>query len=189
MQIDPGTFRSAEERGACSEKEKQVLEKLTALGIPYAGVTHTHADTIADCHAVEAALGAPICKNLFLCNAQKTAYYLLILPGDKVFKTKYLSKQINSARLSFGDAGAMERLLGCTPGSASALGLLFDTEKQVRFLIDNDLMQEEFWGFHPCLNTATLRISRTGFTDIFLPALGVSPTFVDLPDGCDEPKS
>lgn len=189
MQIFPDTFTSAAERGACPDKEKKVLEALDALGIVYAGVTHDRADTIADCHAVEAALGAPICKNLFLCNAQKTNYYLLILPGDKVFKTKYLSKQIGSARLSFGDADAMERLLGCTPGSASALGLLFDTGRQVRFLIDKDLLACDDWGFHPCLNTATLRLRRTDITDVFLPFLGVAPTFVELPDGRDEPTA
>ncbi len=181
-----GTFAAAAEYGAGTEKEKTVLRKLETLGVPYTGVSHAHADTIADCHEIEAALGAPICKNLFLCNAQKTAYYLLILPGDKVFKTKYLSKQIGSARLSFGDAAAMERLLNCTPGSASALGLLFDTERQVRFLIDKDLLAEEFWGFHPCLNTATVRLRQTDFTEKFLPALGVSPTVVELPDGRDE---
>lgn len=186
MQIYPGTFASAAERGGCTEKERRVLETLDALGIPYTGIAHEHADTIADCHAVEQTLGAPICKNLFLCNAQKTAYYLLILPGDKVFKTKYLSKQINSARLSFGDGEAMERLLGCTPGSASALGLLFDGEKQVRFLIDRDLLSCEHLGFHPCLNTATLKMRRADLTEIFLPALGVTPTFVELPDGRDE---
>ena len=186
MQIFPETFSSASRYDNGGEKEKAILETLDALGIAYDGVTHEHADTIADCHAVEDALGAPICKNLFLCNAQKTAYYLLILPGDKVFKTKYLSKQIGSARLSFGDAAAMERLLNCTPGSASALGLLFDKEKQVRFLIDKDLLTEEYWGFHPCRNTATLRLRRTDFTEKFLPALGVAPTVVELPDGRDE---
>ena len=181
-----GTFTAAAAYGAGTEKERKILGTLDVLGIAYTGVTHEHADTIADCREVETALGAPICKNLFLCNAQKTAYYLLILPGEKVFKTKYLSKQIGSARLSFGDAEAMQRLLNCTPGSASALGLVFDMEKQVRFLIDKDLLAEPFWGFHPCLNTATLRLRQKDFTDVFLPALGVSPTVVELPDGRNE---
>ena len=187
MEISDRFFTSAAERGACTEKERLVCEKLASLGIPFQGLTHEHADTIEACRLIEEKLGAPICKNLFLCNAQKTAFYLLIMPGDKVFKTKFLSRQIGSARLSFADAEAMERLLNVTPGSVSALGLMFDREKQVRFLIDEDLLACEYWGFHPCINTSTLRLRRTDLTETFLPALGVSPTVVNLPDPAAEP--
>ena len=130
---------------------------------------------------IEQKLGAEICKNLFLCNAQKTAFYLLIMPGRKVFKTKFLSKQIGSARLSFADAEHMEKFLNVTPGSVSALGLLFDTERQVRFLIDNDLLTQETIGFHPCINTSTVKIRLSDLSERFLPALDVEPTFVELP--------
>ena len=185
MQIGDLFFTSSETRGACPEKERRVLEALAALGIAYAGLTHDAADTIELCHAIEEKLGARICKNLFLCNQQKTAFYLLIMPGDKVFKTKFLSKQINSARLSFADAAHMERLLNVTPGSVSALGLLFDTERQVRFLIDRELLSQEEIGFHPCINTSTLRLRRDDLLNVFLPALGVEPTVVELPAGDD----
>ena len=188
MQIFPGEFSSAAGY-AGTEKEQRVLASLDAHSIPYTGVRHVHADTIADCRAVEEVLGAPICKNLFLCNARKTAYYLLILPGEKVFKTKYLSKQIGASRLSFGNTADMERLINCTPGSASALGLLFNTDHSVRFLIDKDLLAFEYWGFHPCRNTATLRLRHSDFMEIFLPSIGVSPTVVELPDGRDEAAS
>ena len=166
---------------AFPEKVRAVCKTLKDWDIPFAGVTHDHADTIEACKSIEETLGAPICKNLFLCNQQKTAFYLLIMPGSKPFKTKYLSKQIGSARLSFADAAAMERLLNVTPGSVSVFGLLFDAGKQVRFLIDKDLLAEESWGFHPCLNTATLRVAKEDLLQIFLPRLGVEPTVVDLP--------
>ena len=182
MYISETKFTSPEERGECSEKETLVYEKLAQLGIPYEGLTHDRADTIEMCEEIEKRLGANICKNLFLCNAQKTAFYLLIMPGEKVFKTKFLSKQINSARLSFGDAENMERLLNVTPGSVSVFGLMFDNEKQVRLIIDSDLLKEEYIGFHPCINTSTLKIKLSDLTDKFLPALGVAPTVVELPD-------
>lgn len=181
MNISDSFFTSAEERGVCTEKERTVLEKLTALGIPYEGLTHDRADTIALCEEIEKKLGAEICKNLFLCNAQKTSFYLLIMPGNKIFKTKYLSRQINSARLSFADAEQMERLLNVTPGSVSMLGLLFDKDRQVRFIVDRDLLSREFVGFHPCVNTSTLRLKRVDLLEKFLTALGVTPTYVDLP--------
>ena len=181
MEIEKTGLTAPADLAGFPPKVQTVCQTLADMGIPFTGVSHSRADTIEDCREIETALGAPICKNLFLCNAQKTAFYLLIMPGDKPFKTKYLSKQIGSARLSFADAEAMERLLNVTPGSVSALGLLFDTEKQVRFLIDRDLLAEEDWGFHPCLNTATLRLAARDLTEVFLPRLGIVPTVVDLP--------
>ena len=181
MQISDRFFCSVPERGDCLPKEKQTLERLAALGIPFTGLTHDPADTIELCAEIETRLGAKICKNLFLCNAQKTAFYLLIMPGDKVFKTKYLSKQINSARLSFADAASMERLLNVTPGSVSVLGLAFDTGRQVRLIVDRDLLGQEYIGFHPCINTSTLKLRFADLTERFLPALGVTPTVVELP--------
>ncbi|MBQ7688222.1 MAG: prolyl-tRNA synthetase associated domain-containing protein [Clostridia bacterium] len=181
MKISDRFFTSASERGACIEKERKVYEFLESNNIPFAGLTHDEAATIALCEEIEQKLGAEICKNLFLCNAQKTAFYLLIMPGRKVFKTKFLSKQIGSARLSFADAEHMEKFLNVTPGSVSALGLLFDTERQVRFLIDNDLLTQETIGFHPCINTSTVKIRLSDLSERFLPALDVEPTFVELP--------
>ncbi len=181
MEISETFFTTPAGYPGKDEKILSVLEALSDMGIAYRGTTHEHADTIEACRGVEKAIGAPICKNLFLCNRQKTAFYLLIMPGDKPFKTKYLSEQIGSARLSFADGADMERLIGCRPGSASMLGLLFDREKQVRFLIDRDLLAEEYWGFHPCVNTATLRLKRTDLTGVFPERLGVTPEYVSLP--------
>ena len=181
MNIGDTFFRSLSERGDCSPAERKCLASLDAMGLAYAGLTHDAADTIALCEEIEKKLGAPIVKNLFLCNQQKTAFYLLLMPGDKPFKTKFLSKQIGSARLSFADAGAMESLLGVTPGSVSVFGLLNDNEKRVRLLFDGDILLYPVIGAHPCKNTATLRVSMEDILQKFLPALGVTPTVVTLP--------
>jgi Ala-tRNA(Pro) deacylase len=123
------------------------------------------------CLAVDAELGVTMCKNLFLCNRQKTNFYLLLMP-DKVFKTKELSSQIQSARLSFGSPEDMEALLGVTPGSATVFGLMNDPEGRVQLLIDEDLLAQEFWGCHPCVNTSSLRIASRDVLERFLPAVG-----------------
>ncbi len=183
MRISDAFFTAAMERGACSPAEAKCLALLDSLGIPYRGLTHDPADTIELCHAIEARLGAPIPKNLFLCNRQETDFYLLVTPGDKIFKTKYLSQQIGASRLSFAGPAHMERLLGVTPGSASILALANDTERRVRLLIDEDVLKEEDLGFHPCLNGATVRLKTADITGRFLPAIGVSPQTVALPDG------
>jgi Ala-tRNA(Pro) deacylase len=163
-------------------EEEKVYDMLDALSVSYERVDHGEAATIEKCLEVESVLGAKIVKNLFLCNTQKTRFYLLVMPGDKVFKTRDLSKQINSARLSFGAAEQMKRLLGVTPGSLSIFGLLNDTGNEVRLLIDSDVPKNGYVGFHPCKNTSTLKLDMRDVLNKFVPASGHEPTFVELPD-------
>ena len=164
-----------------TEREDRCYDLLDSLSVEYFRVDHEHADTIPDCELVEGLLGCKICKNLFLTNRQQTDFYLLIMPGEKPFKTKLLSKQIGSARLSFAGPEHMERLLDITPGSVSVLGLMNDREKQVRLLVDRDLLQAENFGCHPCINTSSLRFTTKELFEKILPALEHEPTFVELP--------
>ena len=180
MTFDPVLYRGrpAETR---IPKEERCYDLLDRLGVDYCRVDHEHADTIEACEAVEGLLGCGICKNLFLTNRQQTNFYLLILPGEKPFKTRLLSKQIGSARLSFASAGHMEKYLDITPGSVSVLGLMNDRERAVRLLVDRDLLKEEYFGCHPCINTTSLRFETAALFNVILPALGREPTFVELP--------
>ena len=162
-------------------KEQRCYELLDRLGVEYYRVDHEHADTIEACHAIEGTLGASICKNLFLCNRQQTDFYLLLMPGDKPFKTKLLSKQIGSSRLSFAGGEDMERLLDITPGSVSVLGLMNDTEVRVRLIIDSDLINDEYLGCHPCINTSTLRLKTSDVLNKLLPEMKHEYTQVSLP--------
>lgn len=167
-------------------KEQRCYELLNSLGIDYDRVDHEHADTIDACHEIEGTLGAMICKNLFLTNRQQTDFYLLLMPGDKPFKTKLLSKQIGSARLSFAAPEHMEKYLDITPGSVSVLGLMNDKDNAVRLLIDADLLKDEFIGCHPCINSSTLRIKTADITEKFLPAIKHDMTVVELPWNVDD---
>ena len=153
-------------------KEMAVYDLLDRLAISYTRVDHAPAATMEDCLAVEAILGTAICKNLVLTNRQHTAYYLLLMPGDKPFKTKDLSEQIGSARLSFASPEEMERLLGTAPGSASVLGLANDLEREVALLIDKDILAADRIGAHPLVNTSSLGIAVRDILDVFLPAVG-----------------
>ena len=172
------TGRPAEAR---IPKEERCYALLDSLGVEYFRVDHEHADTIEACEEVEGLLGCKICKNLFLTNRQQTDFYLLIMPGEKPFKTKLLSKQIGSARLSFAGPEHMEQYLDITPGSVSVLGLMNDREKKVRLLVDRDLLVEESFGCHPCINTSSLRFKTADLFEKILPALEHEPTFVELP--------
>ena len=161
-------------------KEQKCYDMLDRLGVEYAGVDHEHADTIEVCHEIESTLGAKICKNLFLTNRQQTEFYLLLMPGDKPFKTKLLSKQIGTARLSFASSEHMQELLDITPGSVSVLGLMNDGGR-VHLVIDSDLLKDEFIGCHPCINTSTLRIRTSDVIEKFLPEVGHEYAVVELP--------
>ena len=168
--------RPAEKR---SDAEEAIYDALDRLGISYARVDHDHADTMEDCLAVEAVLGAKICKNLFLCNRQKTQFYMLMMPGDKPFKTKNLTAQLNCARLSFGDADKMAEYLRTAPGSVSALELIFDTDHDIMLVIDKDLLKDEYISGHPGISTSTLRLARDDMLR-YVRAAGHEPTFIDL---------
>ena len=161
-------------------KEMAVYELLEKLEIPYLRLDHEVAATVEDCHDVDEALGIHICKNLFLCNRQKTAFYLLMMPGLKKFKTKELSAQLGTARLSFAEAEYMEEFLNITPGSVSVMGLMNDKEHRVRLLIDQELLQDEFVGCHPCVNTASLKIRMKDILEKFLPYVAHDYTAVEL---------
>ncbi len=141
------------------DKEKRVYELFDSLNIEYIRADHEPADTMEACLEAEKAIGAHMCKNLFLCNEQKTKFYLLIMPGDKKFRTKDLSKQIQSSRLSFAGPEYMEKYLDITPGSVSITGLMNDHDGMVRFLADKDVLAEEYIGIHPSINTSSLKIS------------------------------
>ncbi|MDD3173116.1 MAG: prolyl-tRNA synthetase associated domain-containing protein [Herbinix sp.] len=162
------------------EKEIRTYDILEKLDIPYVRLDHDATGTIEDCHEVDQLLQITICKNLFLCNSQKTKFYLLMLPGNKMFKTKELSAQINSARLSFAPSKYMEEYLDITPGSVSIMGVMNDSKNMVQLLIDKDVLKEEYIGCHPCINTSSIRIKTEDIIEKFLPYVHHEPVLVEL---------
>ncbi|MBR1496894.1 MAG: prolyl-tRNA synthetase associated domain-containing protein [Oscillospiraceae bacterium] len=164
------------------EREKRCYALLDRLGVDFERTDHPEepATTMEVCARVDAILGVHICKNLFLCNRQKTDHYLLIMPGEKPFKTKELSAQLGTSRPSFAGEESMERLLDVHPGSVSVLALMNDTAHEVRLVIDEDVLREEKFGCHPCMNTSSIRFATRDLTEVILPALQVEPVVVRL---------
>ena len=165
-----------------SEREIRTYIFLDSLGISFDRTDHPEhpATTMEVCAEVDAILDVHICKNLFLCNRQKTNFYLLVMPGDKPFKTKELSKQMGISRLSFADESFMEQFLDIHPGSVSVLGLMNDKEHRVSLAIDEDVLKEEMFGCHPCENTSSIRFRTKDLTEKILPALDITPAIVHL---------
>ncbi len=162
------------------KKEIRCYDFLDSLGISYERADHDALNTIAECEAVDEALNTKICKNLFLCNRQETSFYLVLMPGDKRFITKDLSASLGVARLSFAKETFMEEFLDITPGSVSVLGLMNDKEKQVRLIIDADVLKEEYFACHPCINTSSLKFKTSELMEKVIPAMEHEPTIVNL---------
>ena len=173
---------SPADRSGREDRENRVYDFLDALGVAFDRTDHPDrpATTMEVCADVDAILGVRICKNLFLTNRQQTQYYLLLMPGDKPFKTKELSGQLGISRLSFAGEEAMLSLLDVQPGSVSVMGLMNDREHRVRLVIDEDVLKEERFGCHPCRNTSSIRFATADLTSKILPALGVTYTTVKL---------
>ena len=162
------------------EKEIRTYNFLDELGVDYQRVDHEAAFTMNACRDIDALLETEMCKNLFLCNRQKTDFYLLLISGEKTFKTKELSQQIGSARLSFAGAEYMEKYLNITPGSVSIMGLMNDTQNRVKLLIDREIAESEYLGCHPCINTSSLKLRTKDVLEKFLPKVHHSYQVLDL---------
>ncbi|ETP73052.1 hypothetical protein UYO_0935 [Lachnospiraceae bacterium JC7] len=177
MEIYDGRPESVEGR---LPREVRVYDFLDELGIEYKRVDHEVANTMEACEAIDKVLETLMCKNLFLCNRQKTKFYLLMMPGDKKFKTKELSSQINSSRLSFADADDMLKYLDIEPGAVSVMGLMNDKEHTIQLLVDEDVKNGEYLGCHPCVCTSSMKIKTKDIFEKFLPAVGHEPEIVHL---------
>lgn len=168
------------------QKEIKVYDLLDSLGIEYQRTDHGHADTMEACNKIDKILGTIICKNLFLCNRQKTDFYLLMMPSDKPFKTKDITKQLGCARLSFASEEYMEEYLNIKPGAVSIMGLMNDTENHVQLVIDRPVVESDTMGCHPCVNTSSLKLKTKDVMEKFLPAVHHKAIIVDLPDAVEE---
>ena len=179
IKIDNGRPTEGDEKR--TEAERAVYDFLDRTGVAYTTLCHPAAFTMEECEAVRKVIGAPVFKNLFLTNKQQTLYFLLMIPADKPFKTKYLSSQLGCARLSFASSEAMSELLHIAPGAVSPLGLIHDTARRVQLIVDRDLATTERYACHPCVNTASVALSLCDLLERVVPATGHTSTWVTLP--------
>lgn len=165
------------------EREVRVYDLLDKLGIEYERTDHEEANTMEKCNEIDKILDTIICKNLFLCNRQQTEFYLLMMPGDKPFKTKYITKQLGCSRLSFAPSEKMLEYLDIRPGAVSIMGLMNDKDNKIQLVIDKPVVESETLGCHPCVCTSSLKFKTKDIIEKFLPAVHHEPIIVDLPWG------
>lgn len=165
------------------EREVRVYDLLDKMGIEYERTDHEEANTMEKCNEIDKILDTIICKNLFLCNRQQTEFYLLMMPGDKPFKTKYITKQLGCSRLSFAPSEKMLEYLDIKPGAVSIMGLMNDKDNKIQLVIDKPVVESETLGCHPCVCTSSLKFKTKDIIEKFLPAVHHEPIIVDLPWG------
>ena len=165
------------------EREVRVYDLLDKLGIEYERTDHEEANTMEKCNEIDKILDTIICKTLFLCNRQQTEFYLLMMPGDKPFKTKYITKQLGCSRLSFAPSEKMLEYLDIKPGAVSIMGLMNDKDNKIQLVIDKPVVESETLGCHPCVCTSSLKFKTKDIIEKFLPAVHHEPIIVDLPWG------
>lgn len=165
------------------DREVRVYDLLDKLGIEYERTDHEEANTMEKCNEIDKILDTIICKNLFLCNRQQTEFYLLMMPGDKPFKTKYITKQLGCSRLSFAPSEKMLEYLDIKPGAVSIMGLMNDKNNKIQLVIDKPVVESETLGCHPCVCTSSLKFKTKDIVEKFLPAVHHEPIIVDLPWG------
>ncbi len=146
-----------------AEIERKVLDALDQLGIAYARHEHPPVFTVEDAVKYWTELQGTHCKNLFLRNKKGNRHYLVIAPTSRTIDLRRLNSLLDEDRLSFGSPERLQRCLGLEPGAVSPFGLINDREKEVRVIVDAELRDSRFLGFHPNVNTATLDIAFADF--------------------------
>ena len=162
-----------------TEEERAVAARLDALGIASTRHDHPPVATVEEAVRHWADIPATHCKNLFLRNQKGDRHYLVIVEHAKRVDLRRLAEQIGDGKLSFASPERLKTYLGLTPGSVSPFGLINDSSRAVRVVIEGDLKAATRLSFHPNINTVTLTIAGADFTR-FLEACGHIAQYVSV---------
>lgn len=163
-----------------TELEEKVYETLEELKIPYYRVETEPLISMEDCLVINEKLQMKTVKTLFLCNQQKTKFYLCIMPGDKRFDCKVFSRALQIARVSFGSEQLMNELLETQIGACSIFSALIDKENKVQIVIDQDVLKEEDYGCSDGTTTGYMKIKTKDVLEKILPYAHHTPIIVTL---------
>ena len=159
-----------------------ILARLDAASIPYALYDHHPVHTMQECLALPYAQSdVTFCKNIFLCNRQKTDFYLYVTVPDKPFRTADVSKLLGVSRLSFAPDDALPGLLHLLSGALTPLALFCAERRDIPLVLDRDIRRPGRIAFHPAVNTSTLVFDQNVFFDRVVPMLSERPVWLDVP--------
>lgn len=160
--------------------QARVYECLQILHIPFTRVDTDVAISMDDCVAINERLGVDMVKTLFLCNRQKTRFYLCILPGSKAFRASDFSRALDVPRVSFAPSDLLESMLGTKIGAATVFGALQDVTGSVRIIFDQEVASAAWYGCSDGTTTSYLKLRTDDVLHRILPYADHSCTYVDL---------
>ena len=160
--------------------QKRVYEVLSELEIQYERVDNEPAVTMEACEAIDAKLGVKTAKTLFVCNRQKTNFYLFVTAGDKPFVTKDFSRALEISRVSFAPAELLSEMLGVEVGATTIFALLSDEEKAVKLVIDKEVLNDEFFGCPDGTTTSYMKLKTADITGKFLKFTEREPIIIEI---------
>ncbi|MBO5495601.1 MAG: prolyl-tRNA synthetase associated domain-containing protein [Eubacterium sp.] len=163
-----------------STLQQKVYETLDALEIPFERVDNTPAVTMEDCIEIDEKLKVKTVKTLFLCNRQKTAFYLFVTAGDKPFVTKDFGKALGVSRVSFAPAELLDSMLDTKPGATTVLSTVLDTDNSIRVVIDSEVTGYEYYGCTDGTATSYMRLKTEDVLNKYLPYTNHEYTVIEV---------
>lgn len=139
---------------------QEIYDTLKKLHIKFTEFTHPAVFTNAEADQYYQDVPGGRSKNIFLRNKKGDKHYLVIIEGSKTIDLNKLRAELQESKLGFASAERLKKFLNATAGSVSPFGLMFDTLKEVKVMIDEDLLKFEQLHYHPNINTATILIAK-----------------------------
>ena len=160
--------------------QETVYKTLILLEIPFLRVSCEDGSTMESCKEIDSALDAETVKTLFLCNRQKTSFYLFITEGDKPFVTKNFSSALGVSRVSFAPEDKLNELMGVKTGATTVFSCLLEESESVRLVFDETVLSKKLFCCTDGTNTGFVRISTDDLIKKLLPKMGRNPEIINI---------
>ncbi len=142
--------------------QEQIAQHFQSNSIDYKIIEHEALVSADGADGISDENNIPSQKSLVLRNKKKTKYWMFTVLGGQQTDLRAISDLVGD-RVSFAKPEDLKKFLNVTPGSCSPYGLIFDTDHQVEFWMQEDLLDFEYQGFHPNDNTQTWKITTKDF--------------------------
>lgn len=152
--------------------QEMTYKFLSENNIEFSRVDNDEAVTMEDCIEIDKALDMKTVKTLFLCNRQKTQFYLFVTEGDKPFVTKDFSSALGISRVSFASAEMLDEIIGTKVGATTIFGVLREQAQEVRVVFDKAVCESEWFGCSDGTTSCYMKLKTDDILNKLLPSSG-----------------
>ena len=158
--------------------DKNLFDQFAVLGIQTTTVKHSPMFTVEDGKDLLVDGPGGHCKTLFLKD-KKGKLWLVVTLGNIRLDMKMLQKKLGSSRLSFAKPDLMREVLGVEPGAVTPFALLNESARNIKVVLDKNMMREQLLNYHPLRNDATTTITASDLLK-FIHAMKHEPIILDM---------